>query len=117
MDNDTDTNAHNALPGPAQKEGALHRSSDGEWTHVAEIRNQRGLHARAAAKFVRLAGEFDAQITVTKDDQIVCGNSIMGLMMLAAAPGCHIALSARGPEAEAALRALSQLIADRFDEH
>ena len=80
------------------------------------ICNQRGLHARAASKFVRVAEMFDADISVSKDGTEVCGTSIMGLMMLAASPGTSIRLSATGPEAIDALNALARLVADRFDE-
>ena len=80
------------------------------------IVNQKGLHARAAAKFVKLADSFDAQITVSKGGQEVPGCSIMGLMMLAAAPGCEIELSASGPERDAALDALCDLVRRAFDE-
>lgn len=80
------------------------------------ICNQRGLHARAAAKFVKLAGDFDAEVTVTKDGTSVTGTSIMGLMMLAAAKGTSIRVEAEGPQAEDALQALSGLVADGFDE-
>lgn len=80
------------------------------------ICNQRGLHARAAAKFVKLAGGYEAEITVIKDDTEVPGGSIMGLMMLAAAPGTEIELRGSGKEAEAALEALTKLILDRFNE-
>ena len=80
------------------------------------IANKRGLHARASARFVQCAERFDAEITVTKDSTTVGGTSIMGLMMLAAAPGSVIHLSAEGPEAEAALDALAALVNDRFGE-
>lgn len=80
------------------------------------IVNGRGLHARAAAKFVKLAGAFDAEITVARNEMEVSGSSIMGLMMLGAAPGCELELRASGQSAEAALEALSGLIANRFDE-
>ena len=80
------------------------------------IINMRGLHARASAKFVKLAQTFDAEIIVSKDGASVGGTSIMGLMMLAAAPGCCITVSASGAEAEQALDALEQLVADRFGE-
>ena len=80
------------------------------------IRNQRGLHARAAAKFVKLAAGFDAAVEVARNGTRVGGDSIMGLMMLAASLGTTIALSARGPEAAEALAALVKLIEDRFDE-
>ncbi len=80
------------------------------------IRNRRGLHARAAAKFVRISEEFDAEIAVEKDGQSVGGRSIMGLMMLAAAAGDSITVSAEGPDAEAALDALEALVAAGFHE-
>jgi phosphocarrier protein HPr len=80
------------------------------------IRNKRGLHARASAKFVQLAETFDAEITVTKGEQSVGGTSIMGLMMLAAAPGCEIEVKASGSEAGAALDAVCALVSDGFGE-
>ncbi len=80
------------------------------------IINQRGLHARASAKFVQLASGFDATIDVEKDGVKVGGTSIMGLMMLAASPGCSIRVMAQGPEAAAAMDALEQLVASRFGE-
>lgn len=80
------------------------------------IVNQRGLHARASARFVQLVGSYDAQVTVEKDGISVGGTSIMGLMMLAATPGCCIRVSASGPEAEAVIDALEELIASRFGE-
>lgn len=80
------------------------------------IVNERGLHARAAAKFVKLADSFDAAVTVTKDGTEVCGTSIMGLMMLAAAEGCVITISAEGRDARPALDALAALVAAKFDE-
>ncbi|NIA68010.1 HPr family phosphocarrier protein [Pelagibius litoralis] len=80
------------------------------------IQNQKGLHARAAAKFVKLAETFDAQITVIKNDTRVSGCSIMGLMMLAAGPGCDIDVEAEGFGAVNAVEALSRLIDDKFDE-
>jgi len=83
---------------------------------TATIRNQRGLHARAAAKFVQLAGQYDAEITVTKGGQSVSGSSIMGLMMLAAGPGTEITLAADGADADNALDAICALIEDKFEE-
>ena len=83
---------------------------------TVEIANQRGLHARASAKFVKLAAAFDAQVSVSKDGSTVDARSIMGLMMLAAGLGCCIEIAATGPQAQEALDALSQLVADRFDE-
>ena len=80
------------------------------------IVNKRGLHARAAAKFVKLTESFDADITVAKGGVEVSGLSIMGLMMLAAAPGCSIEVTASGPQAAEAMAALEQLVADKFGE-
>jgi phosphocarrier protein len=80
------------------------------------ICNKRGLHARASAKFVKCAEEFSSEITVSKDGQSVGGTSIMGLMMLAASPGCTIHVSARGPDADAALAALADLVECGFGE-
>ncbi len=80
------------------------------------IRNRKGLHARASAKFVKCAEQFDAQVTVTKDGQSVGGTSIMGLLMLAAGPGTALLISATGAEAPEALEALEALVADGFGE-
>jgi phosphocarrier protein len=80
------------------------------------IRNRKGLHARASAKFVKCAENFDAEVTVTRDGHSVGGTSIMGLMMLAAGPGTEIHLMATGPEAPEALEALVELIAAGFGE-
>ena len=80
------------------------------------IVNKRGLHARAAAKFVKLSETFDADIRVAKGGVEVSGLSIMGLMMLAAAPGCSIEITTSGAEAAAAMAALEQLVADKFGE-
>ncbi|MEM7226362.1 MAG: HPr family phosphocarrier protein [Pseudomonadota bacterium] len=87
--------------------------------HVTIV-NALGLHARAAAKFVKVAACYNAEVTVirpdVKKDNEVSGSSIMGLMMLGAAPGCPLELRATGPAAEAAVVALADLIANRFDE-
>ncbi len=80
------------------------------------IVNTRGLHARAAARFVKTAVMFAAEISVSKDSTVVSGSSIMGLMMLAAGPGCDIEVEARGVEAEQAIEALTALVANKFDE-
>ncbi len=80
------------------------------------ICNKRGLHARASAKFVKCAESFSANIIVSRDGQSVGGTSIMGLMMLAAAPGCSIEVAAEGPDAEAALDALTDLVECGFGE-
>lgn len=82
----------------------------------ATITNMRGLHARAAAKFVKLAAQFKAQVVVSHRGTEVSGMSIMGLMMLAAGPGCTVDLRAAGDDAEAAVAALVQLIEDKFGE-
>ena len=81
-----------------------------------EIVNERGLHARASAKFVKLAGAFDAEIEVCKDENTVDAQSIMGLMMLAAGIGSSITITARGPQAKEAVAALAALVSDRFAE-
>jgi phosphocarrier protein len=81
-----------------------------------DIVNERGLHARASAKFVKCAEAFDADIAVSRDGQTVPGTSIMGLMMLTASQGTSITVTATGPQAEAALAALAALVASKFDE-
>jgi phosphocarrier protein len=88
----------------------------GAVARTATIVNQKGLHARAAARFVKLAATFDAAVTVTKKESTVSGVSIMGLMMLAASPGCQIEIRATGREAERAADALAALVAAGFDE-
>ena len=80
------------------------------------IINKRGLHARASAKFVQTVENFDADIKVSKDGMTVGGTSIMGLMMLAASPGCSVVVTATGTQAREVLDALDALIADRFGE-
>lgn len=81
-----------------------------------EIINKKGLHARASAKFVQTVERFDAEVKVTRCNETVGGTSIMGLMMLAAAPGTTIKVEATGREAAEAIEALTTLIACRFDE-
>lgn len=81
-----------------------------------EIVNRRGLHARAAAKFVKLASTFTSQVTVIKDGNAVAGDSIMGLMMLAAERGSVIAVRVEGPDEDAALAALTALVSGGFEE-
>ena len=80
------------------------------------IVNQRGLHARAAARFVKLATTFQAKVTVMANGTEVSGASIMGLMMLAASPGSELDLRATGPAATAAVDALVSLIESKFHE-
>jgi phosphocarrier protein HPr len=83
---------------------------------TANICNTRGLHARASAKFVKLASSFDAEVHVTRDGVTVNALSIMGLLMLGAGNGCTIDIAAEGAEAQAAVDALLDLVARRFDE-
>lgn len=83
---------------------------------LVEIANRRGLHARASAKFVKIAEGFNADVCVTKDGVDVPGTSIMGLMLLAAAPGDKISIRTKGPDAKSALEALVQLVEQKFHE-
>jgi phosphocarrier protein HPr len=85
-------------------------------SRVVEIKNQRGLHARASAKFVNLAAEIDTPIEVEKDGNRVCGTSIMGLMMLGAALGDTITIYVEGANAEEDLARLVDLVEERFGE-
>lgn len=83
---------------------------------IVTIRNRKGLHARASAKFVKCAERFNANVLVTRDNQTVGGTSIMGLMMLAAGPGAVLHLVAEGAEGPEVLAALVALIEDGFGE-
>ncbi|WP_295206059.1 HPr family phosphocarrier protein [uncultured Brevundimonas sp.] len=85
-------------------------------TATLNICNTRGLHARASAKFVKLASSFESEIYVTRDGVTVDARSIMGLLMLGAGIGCSIDVSAEGPDAEEAMEALTDLVARKFDE-
>ncbi len=85
-------------------------------TAIVTINNRRGLHARASAKFCAVAGSFDAVVRVSKDSITVGGRSIMGLLMLGAARGATIALSATGPQASEAIDTLARLVEDGFGE-
>ncbi|WP_455476050.1 HPr family phosphocarrier protein [Bartonella sp. B17] len=80
------------------------------------ICNKRGLHARASAKFAQIVNKFNAIVEVEKDGKTVIGSSIMGLMMLAASPGCNVTIHVSGPEATDALDALEKLIKNKFGE-
>jgi phosphocarrier protein len=91
-------------------------SSPGTVSREIPITNKRGLHARASAKFVQMVERFNADITVTRNSETVGGTSIMGLMMLSAGPGTSIVVSAKGPEAEAALEAITELVTNKFGE-
>ena len=93
---------------PGIPEGAISRE--------LPIINKRGLHARASAKFVQMVERFEADVWVTKGSETVGGTSIMGLMMLSAGPGTSIVVSAAGPEAQAALDAITELVAAKFNE-
>ena len=85
-------------------------------TATASICNTRGLHARASAKFVKLASSFDSEIKVTRDGVTVDARSIMGLLMLGAGNGCDITIEAEGADADEAVTALKELVDRRFDE-
>ncbi len=90
--------------------------SQGTEQRTCLITNRLGLHARAAAKFVRMAQSFDAEIWVIRNGTRVSGVSILGLMMLAAAPGTELSLEAEGQEAGQAVEALLKLVGNKFDE-
>ena len=105
-----------ATEGGASAGGAAPQPSSGVVRRIVTICNQRGLHARAAARFVKMAGQFCAEVRVRKNGTEVSGRSIMGLMMLAAAPGTVVELSAEGGDAAAAVAALARLIECKFDE-
>jgi phosphocarrier protein HPr len=94
--------------GPSIPQGAVSRE--------IPIINKRGLHARASAKFVQLVERFNAEVWVTRGGETVGGTSIMGLMMLSAGPGTTIVVSAAGPEAQAAVDAITELVASKFNE-
>jgi len=91
-------------------------SGDSAVSRVFVICNKKGLHARASAKFVQTVEKFDAEVRVRRNGDIVGGTSIMGLMMLAAAPGTSITVEATGREAAAVVEALAALIGSRFGE-
>jgi phosphocarrier protein len=99
-------------PGPAASTLAQRAAA----RRLVKICNQKGLHARAAARFVKMASQFDAEVTVRKKGTPVSGRSIMGLMMLAAASGSTVEVAATGPDAAAAVEALARLIEAKFDE-
>ena len=91
-------------------------SSAGVIVRELPIINKRGLHARASAKFVQTAEKFDAELTVTRNGESVGGTSIMGLMMLSAGIGTTISVAASGREAQAAMDAITALLANKFGE-
>ncbi|MEO0542995.1 MAG: HPr family phosphocarrier protein [Pseudomonadota bacterium] len=91
-------------------------NDDGWICSDLEVVNRRGLHARASAKFVQVCEQFSADITVEKDGTTVGGQSIMGLMLLAASKGSTVRICAKGLDANDALNAIQQLMAERFGE-
>jgi phosphocarrier protein len=90
--------------------------TDGALTRTVEIVNKKGLHARASAKFVQCVEQFTADVKVTRGHETVGGTSIMGLMMLAAAPGTTITVETSGPQAAEAMDAIIALVSNRFGE-
>ena len=88
----------------------------GAIVRVMHIGNQKGLHARASAKFVQTVEKFSAEVTVSRNGESAGGNSIMGLMMLAAGIGTAITVTATGPQAREVMDALDRLVASRFGE-
>jgi phosphocarrier protein HPr len=104
------------MSGPAEADGRRPQESSAPVVREVEIVNKKGLHARASAKFVQTAEQFDAQITVSRGQETVGGTSIMGLMMLAAGPGVTITIAATGNDAAAAVDALCALVSSRFGE-
>jgi phosphocarrier protein HPr len=101
-------------PSPENEVGASVPS--GAVSRELPIINKRGLHARASAKFVQMVERFNAEVWVTKGSETVGGTSIMGLMMLAAGPGTSIVVSAIGPDAQAAIDAITELVGSKFNE-
>jgi phosphocarrier protein HPr len=97
-------------------ESAVPRIPPGAISRELPIINKRGLHARASAKFVQAVERFNAEVWVTRGSETVGGTSIMGLMMLSAGPGTSIVVSVAGPEAQAALEAITELVASKFNE-
>jgi phosphocarrier protein len=91
-------------------------SPDGAITRIMKIVNEKGLHARASAKFVQLVEKYDATVKVSRNDDTAGGDSIMGLMMLAAGIGTSITVTATGPEAKDVIAALATLVSTRFGE-
>ena len=96
------------FPGPSVPDGAVSKE--------LLIVNKRGLHARASAKFVQTVERFSAEVWVTRGGETVGGTSIMGLMMLSAGPGTTITVSAIGPDAEASVAAITELVESKFNE-
>jgi phosphocarrier protein HPr len=104
------------MTGPARADGKTPDEYGVPVARDVEIINKKGLHARASAKFVQMAEQYDAAIIVTRGHETVGGTSIMGLMMLAAGPGMSITIQATGKQAQAAVDALVALVSSRFGE-
>ena len=105
---DDDEESPAIIPGPSVPQGAISKE--------LLIVNKRGLHARASAKFVQTVERFSAEVWVTRGGETVGGTSIMGLMMLSAGPGTTITVSAIGPEAQAVIDAITELVESKFNE-
>jgi phosphocarrier protein HPr len=103
-------------PVDAASAAPKHHLPEGAIVRVLSIVNSKGLHARAAAQFVLTVEKFRAQVTVTRGHETVGGTSIMGLLMLSAAPGTSITVTAAGPQAAEVMAALEALVAGRFGE-
>ena len=101
---------------PSPENDAGQSVPEGAVSRELPIINKRGLHARASAKFVQMVERFNAEVWVTKGSETVGGTSIMGLMMLSAGPGTSIVVSAIGPDAKAAIDAITELVASKFNE-
>lgn len=91
-------------------------SDSAKLSRILDITNKRGLHARASHRFVQVVEQFDAIVSVTKDNMTVGGDEIMELLMLAASPGCSIEVAADGPDASNVLDALEELVIGKFGE-
>ena len=104
------------MTGPAASDDNSAQTTSGALVREVEIVNKKGLHARASAKFVQVAEQYDANIKVTRGHETVGGTSIMGLMMLAAGPGTTITVEASGPQAAEVVDALAELVCGRFTE-
>ena len=97
-------------------DSAQNPAGDATASATASICNTRGLHARASAKFVKLASSFESEIRVTRDGVTVDARSIMGLLMLGAGAGCDVTIEGEGPDAAEAVAALADLVNRKFDE-
>jgi phosphocarrier protein HPr len=104
------------LAGENRRDTDRTRVSPGVLIRVLRIVNQKGLHARASAKFVQTVEKFEVDVRVSRGNETVGGTSIMGLMMLAAGPGTEITVAASGRERAEVLRALELLVNGRFGE-